>query len=300
MRVLQHAYEHARRLLRARALPWIILLLALIAWGPVLPSIAQAQRPQSAFNAQAGTSGTIGGNDATVPETELKTEPKIDIEANGPVLLTGKVTYTNPFFTVGVAEPLIILEDEAGFVDRNPSFLIPRASQTLGQITSDFLTSPFTYTLELPIEPQGTLRDVDQNSTQDPGVMVFAVAYWTNKFGDPFLEERDLYGGGWSTAYASTRVTDEASERDEVIGGKLLVYAPTCGQGFPSGFGADGLLFTADDPITTIVPGYSVVNLDTQPFSFDRSRYQTVDLIEPDFAALTDYSNLGYADAFDP
>ena len=45
--------------------------------------------------------------------------------------------------------------------------------------------------------------------------------------------------------------------------------------------------------------GYTVVNLDTQPFSLDRSRYQTVDLIEPDFAALTDYSGLGYAAAFD-
>jgi len=198
-----------------------------------------------------------------------------------------------------VAEPLIILEDEAGFVDRNPSFLLPRASQTLGQITTDFRTSPFTYTLELPIEPQGSLRDVDHNGKQDPGVMVFAVAYWTNKFGDPFLEERDLFGGGWSTAYASTRVSQEVSRRDEMVGGKLLIYAPTSEQGFPSDFGPDGLLFTADDPITTVLPGYSVVNLDTKPFTFDRSRYQTIDLIEPDFAALLDYSKLGYAAAFD-
>src|SRR5690606_6525075 len=64
-------------------------------------------------------------------------------EQSGPVLLTGKVTYTNPFFTTGVAAPLIILEDQAGFIDRDPSFVISRASQTLGQITSDFLNSPF-------------------------------------------------------------------------------------------------------------------------------------------------------------
>ncbi|MCC6454389.1 MAG: PDZ domain-containing protein [Caldilineaceae bacterium] len=221
------------------------------------------------------------------------------MDEGGPVLLTGKVTYTNPFFTVGVAAPLIILEDQAGFIDRDPSFVIAPSSQTLGQITSDFLKSPFTYSLALPIEPQGARRDVDQDGTEDPGVMVFAVAYWTNKFGDPFLEKRDLFGGGWSTAYASTRVTEEVSRRDEVTGGKLLVYAPAAYQGFPNDFGPDGLLFTADDPISTLAPGYTVVNLDTRPFTFDRSRHPTVDLIEPDFAALDDFSRLSYTAAFD-
>ena len=237
---------------------------------------------------------------ARIPSNVLgSVKAQANPEENGPVLLTGEVNYTNPFFTVGVAAPLIVLEDQAGFIDRNPSYLISRASQTLGQITSDFLESPFTYSLALPIEPQGDLRDVDQDGTEDVGVMVFAVAYWTNKFGDPFLEERDLFGGGWSTAYASTRVTEEVSRRREVIGGKLLVYAPDAEQGFPSDFGDDGLLFTADDSIIPLPQGYTTIDLDTQPFSLDRSREQTIDLIEPDFAALEDYSALGYADAFD-
>jgi C-terminal processing protease CtpA/Prc len=220
-------------------------------------------------------------------------------DEGGPVLLTGKVTYTNPFFTTGVAAPLIVLEDQAGFINRDPSFIIRPESQTLGQITSDFLDSPFTYSLALPIEPQGTQRDVDQDQTEDAGVMVFAVAYWTNKFGDPFLEKRDLFGGGWSTAYASTRVTEEVSRRREVIGGKFLVYAPDAEQGFPSGFGSDGLIFTADDPIVTLPYGYTLVDLDSQPFIFDRSRRSTVDLIEPDFAALDDFSQMSYTEAFD-
>lgn len=236
---------------------------------------------------------------STPRENSTPTIPTTRPDEGGPVLLTGEVVYTNPFFTLGIAAPLIILEDQAGFIDRDPSYLITPASQTLGQITSDFHESPFTYSLALPIEPQGDLRDVDQDGNEDIGVMVFAVAYWTNRFGDPFLEERDLFGGGWSTAYASTHVTAEVSRYREVIGGKLLVYAPDDKQGFPSGFGADGLLFTADDPITPLSQGYTVVNLDTQPFTFDRSRYQTVDLIEPDFAALDDYSALGYAVAFD-
>jgi len=76
----------------------------------------------------------------------------------------------------------------------------------LGKLTSDFYTSPFTYTLSLPTRPSGTLNDVDHDGQKDTGVMVFAVAYWTNTWGDPYLERRDQGGGGWSTAYASIKV----------------------------------------------------------------------------------------------
>ncbi len=191
-------------------------------------------------------------------------------DEGGPVVITGEVAYTDPFFTLGVASPMVILEDQAGFVDRNERFVMPEASQTIGQITSDFFESPFTYSLALPIEPQGSLRDVDNDGNEDTGVMTFAIAYWTNTFGDPFLEVRDLYGGGWSTAYASTRVSEDRETRREVIGGKFLVYAPDDEQGFPSGFGADGLLFTEDDPIVTLPQGYTIVDMDSDPFTFSR------------------------------
>lgn len=220
-------------------------------------------------------------------------------DEGGPVAITGSVTYTNPFFTTGVASPVVILEDQAGFVDRNEYYIFPPESQVLGQITSDFYESPFTYSIALPIEPQGTLRDVDNDGETDPGVMVYAIAYWNNVWGDPFLEERDLSGGGWSSAYASTRVSEDPEARFEIIGGKFLIYAGQPGQGFPSGFGADGLLFTEDDPVVEVPVGYSVVDLDAEPFTFDRSREQVIDLIEPEGAALVDFSGLSYTDAFD-
>ena len=47
------------------------------------------------------------------------------IQGGGPRIVTGKVTYTNTFFTEGVAEPEVILEDQAGFVTRNRKFVIP-------------------------------------------------------------------------------------------------------------------------------------------------------------------------------
>lgn len=219
-------------------------------------------------------------------------------DAGGPVSISGQLHYTNALFTSGVAEPLVILEDQAGFIDRDEYFILPLESQVLGQITSDFFTSPFSYSLSLPLEPAGSLRDVDNDGDEDIGVMVFSVAYWTNIFGDTLLEERDLYGGGWSTAYASTRASSDPATRLEIIGGKFIIYAPDSGQGFPAGFGDDGLLFTDDDPIVNVPRGYSVVDLDSQPFTFDRAARQTVDLYEPAEAAMNDFSNLGYSAAF--
>ena len=172
-------------------------------------------------------------------------------------------------------------------------------SQVIGQITSDVFTSPFTYSLSLPIEPQASLRDVDQDGETDEGVMVYAIAYWTNTWGDPYLEQRDLQGGGWSTAYASTRIDPDPSAEGEVIGGTYLIFAPDDQQGFPSGFGDDGLLFTDDDPIVRLPQGYTVADLDTSPFTFDRSAEVTIDLIEGEQAALEDFSGLSYTEAFD-
>lgn len=226
-------------------------------------------------------------------------EATIINDEGGPVAIRGEVSYTNEFFTTGVAAPMVILEDQAGFIDRNEYYVFPVQSQTLGQITSDFYDSPFTYSVALPIEPQGTLRDVDHDGERDLGVMVFAVAYWTNTFGDPFLEERDLFGGGWSTAYASTRVSSDVSNKREIVGGKFLVYAADDQQAFPSGYGPDGKIFTDDDPLVLLPQGYTIVDVDPPTFLFDRSKYPTINLIEPDNAATVNYATLSYSEAFD-
>ena len=229
------------------------------------------------------------------------TLPPADIvnDEGGPQVITGEVTYTNPFFTAGAAEPLVLLEDQSGFVERNRGFTFSPESQVLGQITSDFFTSPFSYVLQLPFRPQGELNDVDQDGENDTGVQVFAIAYWTNIWGPSFLEERDQGGGGWSTAYASMRVSPHSETINEVTGGKYLIFAPDDEQGFPSGFGEDGLLFTEDDPIVSVPAGYTLVDMDTDPFTFDRSQEPVVDLIEGEGSEVDDFSDMSYTEAFD-
>src|SRR5512143_3678383 len=206
------------------------------------------------------------GIPTTTPQQQT---PQPQSQGGGPTIVTGSLNYTNTFFTSGVAEPEIILEDQGGFVTRDRKFLIPVESQVIGQITSDFFTSPFTYSLTLPEHPNGTLHDVDHDGKTETGVMVFAVAYWTNTWGDPFLEKRDQGGGGWSTAYASTKVSDNRDSYREVYGGKYLVYAPDDQQEFPSDFGTDKKLFTDDDPIMNISAGWSVIDMNKSPFAID-------------------------------
>jgi C-terminal processing protease CtpA/Prc len=225
--------------------------------------------------------------------------PVISAQASGPKIVTGIVTYTNAFFTGGVAEPEVILEDEGGFVTRNRKFVIPVESQVIGQLTSDFYTSPFSYSLALPAEPNGTLHDVNHDGKGDKGVMIFAVAYWTNTWGDPYLERRDQGGGGWSSAYASTKVSEDRDTYLEVYGGKYLVYAPDDQQQFPAGFGPDKKLFTDDDPIMNLPAGWSVVDMNQTPFVIDRSEKPVIDLIEPAGSAQDDFSQLSYPEAFD-
>ena len=243
----------------------------------------------------------IGEKDEDDPPSSPAHTPgaaRIINEEGGPVALSGQLHYSNAFFASGVDDPLIILEDQAGFVDRDPSFVIPLESQVPAQITSDFFTSPISYSLSLPRAPIGSLRDVDNDGEVDSGVMVFAVAHWTNIFGGPLLDQCDQRGGGWSTAYASTRASDDPDARHEIIGGKFIIYAPEAGQGFPAGLGDDGLLFTQDDPIVSVPPGYTVVDMDETPFVFDRAARPVIDLIEPDAAAMHDFSALSYSDAF--
>jgi C-terminal processing protease CtpA/Prc len=241
---------------------------------------------------------TIEPTSAPTPESQFPSAELINDEG-GPIIITGEVEYTNPFFTAGVAEPIVILEDQAGFVDRDRNFIFPVESQVLGQITSDFYTSPFTYSLTLPLVPKGTLRDVDNDQEEDTGVMIFAVAYWTNTWGDAYLEKRDQGGGGWSGAYASTRVSDDRDNYLEIYGGKYVVYAPDEKQGFPSNFGNDGLLFTEDDPMVQLPKGWTIVDLDTDPFTFDRSQEPKIDLLEPESIALVDLSEMSYTEAFE-
>ncbi|MFL7792113.1 MAG: S41 family peptidase [Anaerolineae bacterium] len=227
------------------------------------------------------------------PSPTLAPTPISLLNTEEPYLVTGEIPYTSPFFIWGIKDAFVLLEDQAGFVNRDMEFTFPLSSQVLGPIKVN-RDDTVTYNLLLPAVPQGTYVDVDNDSVEDTGIQIFAIAYWPNIWGDTFLEERD--GTGWSSAYAST--TTDPDREYEITGGILIVWAPDNQQEFPTGFGDDELLFTEDDPVAPIPAGYSIVNLDEEPFVIHKEAQPKIDLLEGD-SAIADYSDMDYEEAFD-
>ncbi len=264
-------------------LRWAIFPLALA--GLACSSVALfAETPQPASTAEPAATST--------PLPPMPVQPGA-ANPDEPVFVTGTIPFTSPFFLSSSAEPFVLLEDEAGFVARDLEFEFPLVSQAIGpvEIVDD---STATYSLALPAIPQGTAVDVDHDGESDTGIQVFAVAYWANTWGGPFLERRD--GRGWSTAYTSA-ITDPDNDY-EIIGGTLIIWAPDDQQQFPTGFGEDGKLFTEDDPVAPVLPGYSLVNLDQEPFRIYKEPRPELTLLEGEIA-VNDFSDMSYTDAFD-
>lgn len=248
--------------------------------------------------------GILGGEEeapAPVPTiaeptpTPLIAEPATvgDAGTDEPVLVTGTIPFTSPFFMDGIAEPFVLLEDQSGFLSRDVTQSFALNGQAIGpvELVEEGLLN---YSLSLPAVPQAMLHDVDNDGAEDRGVMVFAVAYWSNTWGGPFLEERD--GTGWSTAYAST--TTDTDRDNEINGGHFIIWAPDDTQSFPSGFGDDAMLFTEDDPVQDVPAGYSIVDLNEEPFRVYKEANPQMELIEGE-GAVNDYSAMSPAEAFD-
>jgi C-terminal processing protease CtpA/Prc len=224
-------------------------------------------------------------------------------DEGGPTRLIGQGNWSSLEIPIQYDRPVVLLLDRgATLVERDSRYFAPKTGQIFGEMTSGILTPPFTYTLELPPVPQGQQYDVDGNNQRDPGVQIWTVTLANNAIqtpNEPFLSpveqltQLSVPIGSLATAPA-TSIEGIA----EAVGGTLLVYAPEAGQGFPAGFGADGRLFTADDPIVTLPPGYTVVRLEGEGFKFDRAREANIPLAERVEDRKTDFSQLSYTAAF--
>ncbi|MBD2578538.1 S41 family peptidase [Oscillatoria sp. FACHB-1406] len=225
-------------------------------------------------------------------------------EGSGPIRLVGQGDWSSLEIPIQYDNPAVVLLDRgATLVRRDGSYTAPKSGQIFGKLTSDVLTSPFTYSLDLPPVPTGQYYDVDNNGKPDPGVQIWAVTLANNAIltpDEPYLSPVEQLTQ-LSVPIDSLLVTPPTGKDSlaETCGGTLLVYAAEAGQGFPSGFGADGKLFTADDPIAALPQGYTVVRLKREGFQFDRSREAIVFLRERPEDGTTDFSQLSYTASFD-
>lgn len=241
---------------------------------------------------------TPGASTSSAPAAETQSPgsaPAFALSASPdePVFVSGDIPFTSRFFLSSFQEPFVLLEDEAGYVKRDRQFEFALSDQHIGPVeqTGD---NKAHYSLDLPSEPQGTFVDVDNNGKADRGVQIYAIAYWSNIWGGPFLERRD--GTGWSNAYTSALV--DSTKEDAIVGGTLLVWAPDDQQQFPTGLGDDGILFTADDPAGPIPTGCNIVDMGQKPFHIYKEAQPKIDLNEG-VAALNDYSSMSRKDTFE-
>jgi C-terminal processing protease CtpA/Prc len=215
----------------------------------------------------------------------------------GPQVITGEYTYSNDFvLETYYVENAVALNDMTGFVKRDKEWKLPVDGQVLGFLQNDTENNRGTYRLLLPVRPEGELNDVDNNSKKDDGVQIFAVTYSPNLTGGPYSEGDDP-SFGWPSYLASVKTDTE--NKDEVTGGKIILWSPDDEQSFPTDFGEDGLLFTADDPVGGIPSGYSIIDLDKKPFGISQAVENDLPLFEPADVAVKDYSSLSYTEAFD-
>ncbi len=286
----------SRKNLLRLVVPAAVLLMACSLLTPSGATPTPAPRSTTTTSAPGPTNTPAPTRVKSTPSANTTTVP-VTAPATGPYQIIGKFTYTNDIFvTTYIVEQAVALVDMYGFVVRDQEWEIPIKSQTLGYLKIDAAAKTGDYWLQLPARPDGKYVDVDNNGKADPGVQVFAISYWPNIAGGPFSEGDDK-SHGWPSYLASVKTDTE--NNDEVIGGQLVVWAPDDQQRFPTGFGADGLLFTVDDPAGPIPAGYSIVNLDQKPFAISQEAQPDITLYEPSDVAVKDYSNLSYTEAFD-
>jgi C-terminal processing protease CtpA/Prc len=235
--------------------------------------------------------GTLG-TAAAAPARQDGTLPPAPIENDegGPARLVGGLDYTDFALPVVLQDPAPALLDMVHVVQRDGTQFAPIDSQIIGYMTTPVAPPPLGYAFNLPIAPQGTLLDVDNNGQEDTGVQIFSIMMGANINGGSHLEQLDQAGD------VSSYLTDPAT--GEITEGGLLIYAPDDKQGFPSGFGEDGLLFTEDDPAVSVPQGYTVVHFGPEGFTFDRAAEATLDLLEDPESSSPDFSQQGIVESY--
>ncbi|WP_165836538.1 S41 family peptidase [Acidovorax sp. 99] len=200
---------------------------------------------------------------------------------------------------VAAGSTLVALLDQgAYFVQRQTAHVTTPQDQLLATPRAD----SSAVSIDLPQTPPGTLFDLASGRVRasGAGVKIFALSVHTSlprrtgRRGLDAIEQHAML----TTSSVQMEWPLQPDLAMEAVGGKLLVWASESGAAFPSGFGADGRLFTPDDPMVRLPRGYTVVTLDSRGFSFDRSREIALAQYGVQSTADIDLTRLSPGDAF--
>ena len=139
------------------------------------------------------------------------------------------------------------------------------------------------YRMMLPMQPQGNYEDVDNNGQADQGVLIFTYQLREKMAEDSPLAVDHLPGGRLA-------VTVDPQDTNRLLAGDLVVWAPDNQQMFPTGLGGDGVLFTADDPVQPLLPGFTAISFSVDEVVWQREPTVTVTIPRVDGIQYFDLS----------
>ncbi len=281
----------------ALVLAFLVVGLALSACASQLPAPqppAPAQTPAKVPTAVPAQATAAAPTAAPTPEQSLPdsglSPANIANDEGGPATATGEWNYTAAAVATHYLEPVAVLMDMSGPIQRDYTQWAPRSGQIMGSLTRPLAPAPTAYRVDLPVQPNGASVDVDNDGETDTGVQIFAAVLGTNLVGDSYLEQVEQEG---FRSYLNDPQTGDIRK------GTLLVYAPDDAQGFPSSAGEDGVFFTADDPAVGLPAGWTLATLgEDGKVSFDRSRSAMMNILEAAAYASPDFSNQGILESF--
>src|SRR5450432_2030527 len=180
--------------------------------------------------------------------------------------------------------PLLVgLNDASGFFTGNPIYLASPDKQVIGSYTGN--ASSGKYTLNLPGSPFAQPFDLTGGKNPSNKVEIFEVRLMSDVASKGTMRENE-------DAIASSL---KISVDEQVEGGLMLVWAADAQEQFPGDYGPDQHLFTADDPRSPLPAGWSLVNLDSKPFTVAPVDNKPLDLTTTGVGDVVDYSQLSCA-----
>lgn len=174
---------------------------------------------------------------------------------------------------------LVALTDASGYFLDDPIYLPDPADQYIGSYRGN--PGRGSYQISVPSAPKARAFDVT-GGRANSNLYLFDVRLMSDVASRGYMVTNE------DNIASSLQITIDF----KVAGGNLIVYAGDDQQSFPTSRGADGALFTSDDPREALPQGWSVINLDSVPFKVNRAANQDIDLITTAFGDVNDYSNL--------
>lgn len=175
---------------------------------------------------------------------------------------------------------LVALSDATGYFTGEPIYLPPQIEQIPATMRGN--TGDGSYTLDLPPAPKARGFDATTGTLAENSLYIFDVRLMSDVAARGYMVPNE------DNIASSLRITID----NRIAGGTLVVWAANDQQPFPTGPGPDGQIFTADDPRAALPSGWSLVDLDSVPYTVIREAAPELDLITTGAGDQSDYSAL--------